>query len=183
MSGTSLTTSPKRGASPIREHPSHLNSVGEWGVGKTLTQVAAKVQQTISAGKGGEGLEGEEGEEGEEEAQVEIEWREEGDEGEAVSQSAPQRRKGGKRARGMVLRWALLKALGPDRWHFAALLDHDRMAAFREAMGRALAARGGSATTLADVGAGSGVLGMMAAQHESKPRVTRWRGLLPGSKL
>lgn len=27
------------------------------------------------------------------------------------------------KARGMVLRWALLKAMGPDRWHFAAILN------------------------------------------------------------
>jgi len=41
-------------------------------------------------------------------------------------QVAAARGKGQARARGMVLRWAILKAVGPDRWHFAALNDAAR---------------------------------------------------------
>lgn len=87
------------------------------------------------------------------------------------------RRKGGKRARNLVLRWALLKALGPDRWHFAALLDSGRADSFRSAMGRALAAKG-SGATIADVGAGAGLLSLMAASLWNA-KVTRYEKLRP----
>jgi hypothetical protein len=88
--------------------------------------------------------------------------------GQGGEQQAPQSRKGGKRARGMVLRWALLKALGPDRWHFAALLDSDRASVYSAAISRAV---GAGAGTVADVGGMSGLLSMFAARCEAKPKV------------
>jgi len=90
-----------------------------------------------------------------------------GEEEEGKQQAVPPR-KGGKRARGMVLRWALLKALGPDRWHFAALLDSDRASAYSTAISRAV---GAGAGTVADVGGMSGLLAMFAAKCEAKPKV------------
>jgi hypothetical protein len=94
-------------------------------------------------------------------------------------QTAPTKAlKGGSKARNMVLRWALLRALGPDRWHFAAILDTHRSDAFKEAILRAISARGGHGTSLADVGAGSGLMSFIAASNGCM-KVTRYEKLRP----
>lgn len=93
--------------------------------------------------------------------------------------AAPSRaRKGGSKARNMVLRWALLRALGPDRWHFAAMLDSHRSNAFKEAIMRAMSAKGGHGASLADVGAGSGLISFIAASMDGA-KVTRYEKLRP----
>ena len=97
----------------------------------------------------------------------------------------PAKKRGGAKARGMILRWALLKAFGPDRWYFAALLNGDRNARFAAALQRLIKRLQDSAATLpslADIGAGSGIYAIIAAQ-EGLRNVTRYERLLPLAKI
>ncbi|EKX52940.1 hypothetical protein GUITHDRAFT_101392 [Guillardia theta CCMP2712] len=75
----------------------------------------------------------------------------------------------GKGARGLILKWALLKAFGPDRWHFAALMNEERTTAIKEAITRHVGetraiqrAGADGSIAVADLGAGHGLYGMMA---------------------
>lgn len=84
----------------------------------------------------------------------------------------PVRGRGGAKARGMVLRWALLKAMGPDRWHYHGMLNEARFVAFRDALSRAIQSRPGGCS-VADLGAGHGLLasaGRCACVRARAPR-------------
>jgi hypothetical protein len=87
------------------------------------------------------------------------------------SNAAPKQENARGKARGMVLRWALLKAMGPDRWHFAAILNEERYQSFRAALQRALDKREGQASVI-DFGAGPALLSCAAEQLGAGP-VTR----------
>ena len=84
----------------------------------------------------------------------------------------------------MVLRWALLKAMGPDRWHYYGLLNAVRFSAFRDALERAIRRRqsAGSACSVADLGAGHGLLASAAESLGANP-VTRYERLVPLVKI
>ncbi len=99
-------------------------------------------------------------------------------EGTTTERKAP---RGGKKARSMVLRWALLRALGPDRWHFASILDSHRSDAYKDAIrraARAVSAKGGQDVSLADVGANSGLMALIGASVGGI-KVTRYEKLRP----
>jgi predicted RNA methylase len=81
----------------------------------------------------------------------------------------------------MVLRWALLKAMGPDRWHYHGLLNEARFVAFREALRRAVSSRP-DGCSVADLGAGHGFLAAAAETLGAKP-VTRFERLVPLVKI
>ncbi|XP_061408359.1 protein arginine N-methyltransferase 9 [Lethenteron reissneri] len=51
-----------------------------------------------------------------------------------------------------------------ERWHFPMLNDRRRNEAYRDALRRAVAKRGGAGCTVLDIGAGTGILSMFARQ-------------------
>ena len=91
------------------------------------------------------------------------------------------RQRGGAKARGMVLRWALLKTMGPDRWHYHGMLNAARFEAFRGALARAVERRP-DGCSVADLGAGHGLLAAAAVSLGAKP-VTRYERLVPLAKI
>jgi predicted RNA methylase len=94
-------------------------------------------------------------------------------------------KKPGSRARGMVLRWALLKAFGPDRWQFASLLDSTRNYRIHSAISRQIAELKtslGDFPSLADVGAGFGIHAILASKQGVKNSV-RYERLIPVAKI
>lgn len=100
----------------------------------------------------------------------------------AMEAATVPRRRGGAKARGMVLRWALLKAMGPDRWHYHGMLNTARFAAFQGALDRAIIKRRPGGCSVADLGAGHGLLASAAESLGAKP-VTRYERLVPLVKI
>ncbi len=98
-----------------------------------------------------------------------------------MERSEARTRRGGAKARGMVLRWALLKTMGPDRWHYHGMLNAARFEAFRGALERAVSGRPGGCS-VADLGAGHGLLAAAAESLGAKP-VTRYEKLVPLVKI
>lgn len=100
------------------------------------------------------------------------------EEGKEARSAVPARRgKGQAKARGMVLRWAILKAVGPDRWHFAALNDATRFKAYEGALQRAVT----PGVSVVDIGAGAGLLSFVAEKLGAV--VTRYERLRPVANL
>ena len=91
------------------------------------------------------------------------------------------RRRGGAKARGMVLRWALLKAMGPDRWHYHGMLNAARFTAYKDALERAIQRRPNGCSVV-DLGAGHGLLASVAESLGAKP-VSRYERLVPLVKI